>query len=181
MLTPPHSHRLMRDSAVSQQFWSQSWAENTPSPRDAESRRPDYLKRATRPIPDTTLAAGTVDAEMEDRVGIAMTPVKGRRLKLFQETSEESFEESLMAGGYGRYVNQSLNYSCPMLLTRPSAYAHMGGSCTDKRFCGSISPYPNAGSRHRCQSKGLEKAKATGSISRIGTISSDYKAFPRGH
>lgn len=38
-------------------------------------------------------------------VGITDSPAKGRRLKLFQETSEESFEESLMAGGYGRYVS----------------------------------------------------------------------------
>ena len=38
-------------------------------------------------------------------LGIAETPVKGRRIELwgFQETSEESFEERLMAGGYGGY------------------------------------------------------------------------------
>jgi hypothetical protein len=29
--------------------------------------------------------------------------MKGRRITLFQETSEESFEQSLMAGGYGKY------------------------------------------------------------------------------
>ncbi|KAF7340266.1 hypothetical protein MVEN_01945500 [Mycena venus] len=29
--------------------------------------------------------------------------IRGRRITLFQETSDESFEESLMAGGYGRY------------------------------------------------------------------------------
>jgi len=38
-------------------------------------------------------------------LGIAETPIKGRRIELwgFQETSEESFEERLMAGGYGGY------------------------------------------------------------------------------
>ncbi|KAI5989747.1 hypothetical protein EDD15DRAFT_2283553 [Pisolithus albus] len=36
-------------------------------------------------------------------IGITDSPAKGRCLTLFQETSEESFEESLMAGGYGRY------------------------------------------------------------------------------
>jgi hypothetical protein len=38
-------------------------------------------------------------------LGIAETPIKGRRIELwgFQETSEESFEELLMAGGYGGY------------------------------------------------------------------------------
>ena len=38
-------------------------------------------------------------------LGITETPIKGRRIELwgFQETSEESFEERLMAGGYGGY------------------------------------------------------------------------------
>ncbi|KAF6765895.1 hypothetical protein DFP72DRAFT_864996 [Ephemerocybe angulata] len=64
--------------------------------REAEARRPDYLKRMK---PD----ASNGTAEDERAVGIMETPARGRRLKLFQETSEESFEESLMAGGYGRY------------------------------------------------------------------------------
>jgi hypothetical protein len=74
--------------------------------QEAESRRPDYMKRSKR--------ARTPDVEMQDMrdrtmqgVGIMETPNKGRRLKLFQETSEESFEESLMAGGYGRYVSRN--------------------------------------------------------------------------
>ncbi|KAH9075577.1 hypothetical protein EDB83DRAFT_2350991 [Lactarius deliciosus] len=61
-----------------------------------ESRRPDYMRRISR-----------VDAPSADMpgLGIAETPVKGRRIELwgFQETSEESFEELLMAGGYGGY------------------------------------------------------------------------------
>jgi hypothetical protein len=72
---------------------------------EAENRRPDYLKREKRPRPDSDSAAILGEVDMEDRIGIAMSPMKGRRLKLFQETSEESFEESLMAGGYGRYVS----------------------------------------------------------------------------
>ncbi|RXW14590.1 hypothetical protein EST38_g11265 [Candolleomyces aberdarensis] len=64
--------------------------------REAEARRPDYLKR-------TKHDSNAMDEDGERPVGIMETPVKGRRLKLFQETSEESFEESLMAGGYGRY------------------------------------------------------------------------------
>lgn len=78
--------------------------------QEAESRRPEYLKRTKR--------ARTPDVEVQDGrdrgvgimqgVGIMETPNKGRRLKLFQETSEESFEESLMAGGYGRYVSRDI-------------------------------------------------------------------------
>lgn len=72
--------------------------------QEAEKRRPDYLKRARR-------NEDIKDVSMDDQdlglpgVGITTSPMKGRRLQLFQETSEESFEESLMAGGYGRYVS----------------------------------------------------------------------------
>lgn len=76
--------------------------------REAESRRPDYFKRAKRALSEVD--SNAVEDEEGDRrgdkglaVGIMESPNKGRRLKLFQETSEESFEESLMAGGYGRY------------------------------------------------------------------------------
>ncbi|KAF9448847.1 hypothetical protein P691DRAFT_597755 [Macrolepiota fuliginosa MF-IS2] len=73
--------------------------------QEAETRRPDYLKRSKRPLSDVDSGMFTDERE-RDRgfaVGITESPNKGRRLKLFQETSEESFEESLMAGGYGRY------------------------------------------------------------------------------
>jgi hypothetical protein len=75
--------------------------------REAEKRRPEYLKRTKRALSDSD--PGFLEEEMRERdrvlaVGIMESPHKGRRLKLFQETSEESFEESLMAGGYGRYV-----------------------------------------------------------------------------
>jgi len=77
--------------------------------REAESRRPDYLKRTKRTLSDADLNAvedeeGNRQGDTGLAVGIMESPSKGRRLKLFQETSEESFEESLMAGGYGRYV-----------------------------------------------------------------------------
>jgi hypothetical protein len=74
--------------------------------REMENRRPDYLKRSKRPVSDvdTTVFADEGEQERGFTVGITESPNKGRRLKLFQETSEESFEESLMAGGYGRYV-----------------------------------------------------------------------------
>ncbi|KAJ7102613.1 hypothetical protein B0H15DRAFT_815366 [Mycena belliarum] len=70
--------------------------------QEAEARRPDYLKRAKRP----SSASDPPPADDESRhpgVGIMDSPHKGRRITLFQETSDESFEESLMAGGYGRY------------------------------------------------------------------------------
>jgi len=79
--------------------------------QEAESRRPEYLKRAKRSRleSDHLVNEGRVSEETEENepgpVGITATPNRGRRLKLFQETSEESFEESLMAGGYGRYVS----------------------------------------------------------------------------
>lgn len=74
--------------------------------QEAEKHRPDYLKRTKRTLSEVDPFAFDEDntADRVLPVGIMESPHKGRRLKLFQETSEESFEESLMAGGYGRYV-----------------------------------------------------------------------------
>jgi hypothetical protein len=79
--------------------------------QETESRRPDYLRRAKRTLTEADPRALLEDESAREQerppvVGIMESPVKGRRLKLFQETSEESFEESLMAGGYGRYVRK---------------------------------------------------------------------------
>lgn len=78
--------------------------------RQAEDRRPEYLQRTKRSFVETYHFLDPA-LDFEDRegpfpgVGITESPMKGRRLKLFQETSEESFEESLMTGGYERYVS----------------------------------------------------------------------------
>jgi PHD-finger len=81
--------------------------------KEAESRRPEYLVRSQRALSsidlgdkdhvsaqDNSLADPAIP-EGNGSLGIAVTPIRGRRLKLFQETSEESFEESLMVNGYG--------------------------------------------------------------------------------
>ncbi|KAI0056778.1 hypothetical protein BV25DRAFT_1831871 [Artomyces pyxidatus] len=73
--------------------------------QENEARRPEYLRRTTkRPL------------ETETGFGIAESPMKGRRIELWgiQETSEESFEERLMAGGYGGYGSTG-----PAALERP--------------------------------------------------------------
>jgi hypothetical protein len=113
MSTPPVSPLVPPPSSASGEIEKMRLAtleEKMAAFREAESRRPDYLKRGKR--------ARTPDGEVQDGrvrgmgvmhgVGIMETPNKGRRLKLFQETSEESFEESLMAGGYGRYVSSDI-------------------------------------------------------------------------
>ncbi|KAG9310314.1 hypothetical protein JVU11DRAFT_9435 [Chiua virens] len=81
----------------------------------AELRRPDYLKRTRRLVPLSSTGTGEASLASElggkdesllwssANVGVVDSPVRGKRIALFQETSEESFEESLMAGGYGRY------------------------------------------------------------------------------
>ncbi|KAF9478543.1 hypothetical protein BDN70DRAFT_913626 [Pholiota conissans] len=76
--------------------------------REAEKRRPEYLKRTKRTLSEADPSYfdnedNVHDPDSAPAIGIMESPHKGRRLKLFQETSEESFEESLMAGGYGRY------------------------------------------------------------------------------
>lgn len=83
--------------------------------QEAEARRPEYLKRMKRTVQELDLATATDGApqgptiQPAANIGITDSPVKGRRLTLFQETSDESFEESLMAGGYGRYVSKFLS------------------------------------------------------------------------
>ncbi|KAG6890993.1 hypothetical protein C0992_011270 [Termitomyces sp. T32_za158] len=85
--------------------------------QDVESRRPEYLKRSKRTESDTDF---TIEEDKEMSIGITESPMKGRRLKLFQETSDESFEESLMAGGYGRYRTADwVRQPQPTLLTSP--------------------------------------------------------------
>ena len=89
---------------------------------DTEKRRPEYLKRMKRTLSEAE-DSFSLDHEsrISDRgptVGVMESPNKGRRLKLFQETSEESFEESLMAGGYGRYV-------CELSFAYFSTYVNM--------------------------------------------------------
>ncbi|KAF8724830.1 hypothetical protein AX14_008578 [Amanita brunnescens Koide BX004] len=93
--------------------------------REAENRRPDYLKRDKRAGNDTDFGALDKSNQSEnDRgrmIGIIDSPNKGRRLTLFQETSEESFEESLMAGGYGRYrTTEWVRQPQPLALTNAS-------------------------------------------------------------
>ncbi|RDB29384.1 hypothetical protein Hypma_015003 [Hypsizygus marmoreus] len=93
--------------------------------QEAETRRPEYLKRAKRTLSEADPTALAEDENMRQRereaaIGIMESPNKGRRLKLFQETSEESFEESLMAGGYGRYRTADwVRQPQPMLLATP--------------------------------------------------------------
>ena len=82
-----------------------------------ESRRPDYFKRTRRLAPSSSIGAGGASLASDlggkdgsllwssANMGVIDSPIKGKRIALFQETSEESFEESLMAGGYGRYVS----------------------------------------------------------------------------
>ncbi|KAH7926216.1 hypothetical protein BV22DRAFT_375864 [Leucogyrophana mollusca] len=81
---------------------------------EAEARRPDYLKRTKRSVPDVEITPGRGPAQEDGArvkaVGVTESPIKGRRLTLFQETSDESFEESLMAGGYGRYRSDWLHH-----------------------------------------------------------------------
>ncbi|KAG1777270.1 hypothetical protein EV702DRAFT_1101963 [Suillus placidus] len=72
--------------------------------QEAEARRPDYLKRAKRIESPPPLDVDGIEGQRAAAtIGVTESPIKGRRLMLFQQTSDESFEESLMAGGYDRY------------------------------------------------------------------------------
>lgn len=108
-LAPPSSSDLSVAGGEMERIRQAIMEDRLAQVREAESRRPDYFKRAKRALSEVD-SNPVEDEEGNGRgdrglaVGIMESPSKGRRLKLFQETSEESFEESLMAGGYGRYV-----------------------------------------------------------------------------
>lgn len=73
--------------------------------QEMESRRPEYLKRAKRRLSDPDVDVLPIGNQENAAPGLAVvdSPAKGRRITLFQETSEESFEQSLLAGGYPTY------------------------------------------------------------------------------
>jgi len=78
---------------------------------ETELHRPDYLKRAQRtpsPLANSSLL-GDPFSHVPIPLGVTETPARGRRLKLFQETSEESFEQSLMINGYAHRSGVSHN------------------------------------------------------------------------
>lgn len=100
---------------------SQFLQEQMEAQRAAETRRPDYLRRSKRAETDLSQSEyPELDDDGLPGVGITESPTKGRRLKLFQETSEESFEESLMAGGYGLY--RTAEWQRPSLLPESSPH-----------------------------------------------------------
>ena len=75
-----------------------------------ELHRPDYFKRAQRtPSPLASSLLGDPFSHIPISLGVTETPTRGRRLMLFQETSEESFEESLMINGYAHRGGVSHN------------------------------------------------------------------------
>ena len=78
---------------------------------ETEIHRPDYLERAQRTPSPLATSPLLVDqfSHIPVSLGVTETPSRGRRLKLFQETSEESFEESLMINGYAQRSGVSYN------------------------------------------------------------------------
>ncbi|KAI0770975.1 hypothetical protein BD413DRAFT_554168 [Trametes elegans] len=80
---------------------------------EKEARRPDYLVREKRPRADEVDIPTLDELDAANAsLGVTESPIKGRRLQLFQATSEETFEQSLLAGGYPGY-GQSPGYKIP--------------------------------------------------------------------
>ena len=108
---------------------------------EIELYRPDCLKRAQRtpsPLVNSSLPDDPF-SHVPISLGVTETPARGRRLKLFQETSEESFERSLMVNGYahrggvghnGQLSQTTLDWLCNPISTIPPPH----------RPCSSIVP-----------------------------------------
>lgn len=70
-------------------------------PSKTEESGPGYLQRGQRtPSPLVNPILSDPPSHLPASIDVTETPARGRRLKIFQETSEESFEESLMIHGY---------------------------------------------------------------------------------
>lgn len=67
---------------------------------ESELHRPGYLQPGQRTPPPHTNSLLGDSSHFPKSLGVTETPARGRRLLIFQETSEESFEESLMMHGY---------------------------------------------------------------------------------
>ncbi|OSD05633.1 hypothetical protein PYCCODRAFT_1432173 [Trametes coccinea BRFM310] len=80
---------------------------------EKEARRPDYLVRGKRPHPDDEIPSLDELDAASAVLGVTESPIKGRRLQLFQATSEETFEQSLLAGGYPAYGSPAYNVPEP--------------------------------------------------------------------
>jgi hypothetical protein len=79
---------------------------------ETEFHRPDYLERVQRtpsPLANPSLLSDPFPHHVPTSLSVTETPARGRRLKLFQETSEESFEKSLMINGYAHRGGVSHN------------------------------------------------------------------------
>ncbi|KAJ3551590.1 hypothetical protein NM688_g4616 [Phlebia brevispora] len=110
-LTAPIPQRAVHSEM--QRIRLQMAADQAARLEEAEARRPDYLKRTKRPTSSPPHEGTSGDQEnTRPSLGVVDSPVKGRRLALFQETSEESFEQSLLAGGYPLY-GHSPTYADP--------------------------------------------------------------------
>jgi hypothetical protein len=119
-LSPPPDSTMIMAGGEMERIRQSMLEDRMAQLREAERRRPEYLKRTKRTLSEADPNDNEDIINDHDRIlaiGIMESPNKGRRLKLFQETSEESFEESLMAGGYGRYVR-----SCPSTLSHVSYF-----------------------------------------------------------
>ncbi|TFY60590.1 hypothetical protein EVJ58_g5054 [Rhodofomes roseus] len=78
---------------------AQMAAEQATRLTETEARRPDYLIRTQRPSSGQIIEPLELEEpEGHSALGVTVTPMRGRRIQLFQETSEESFEQSLLAG-----------------------------------------------------------------------------------
>ncbi|KZT68454.1 hypothetical protein DAEQUDRAFT_738684 [Daedalea quercina L-15889] len=83
---------------------------------ETEARRPDYLVRAQRPGSGQIIEPLDLEEpEGHPGLGVTVTPMRGRRIQLFQETSEESFEQSLLAGGYPGYGSYGSTVTDPQI------------------------------------------------------------------
>ncbi|EJD04474.1 uncharacterized protein FOMMEDRAFT_28164 [Fomitiporia mediterranea MF3/22] len=127
---------------------------------ELEGRRPEYLKRLQRDDIGLVVPKAEHEPVEKDSVGIAITPARGRRIQLFdfQETSAESFEESLMTHGYGTYGEPRTPHR-PLMSTEGLSKEAMDWLAYNTPVALPGVPPPHSGSEVELNEKELKKRK----------------------
>lgn len=91
-------------------------------------------------------------------ISIVDSPVKKRRLDWIQETSDESFEERLFAGGYGGYGSTPIRNTPAEAHRHPPSGSHQGPSSLSKK------QHTNTNSQNAPQPPSISSATSWGSL-----------------
>ncbi|KAH8077260.1 hypothetical protein BXZ70DRAFT_1012999 [Cristinia sonorae] len=184
-LSSPDSSPMLVDDVLSPGPSAASTSKSTPlkapvptRPAGSEMSRIRLQLAAEKAAhPDDT---SVLNGKSTANIGVLESPVKGRRIGLFQETSEESFEESLLASGYTPYGDRPAYMEAQTPPT--AAIGKARRPCSNRPWSGcstrhlprsllSVAPISRTGRGHRVRRR---------SRSRLATFNNFHSTLPKG-